>query len=122
VRASVLERQGGVARHPAHRDLHLAQLLRLLVPSRAGAPIFGRKSAAICRLHGGDRARRKSCEPGPHERLSESLPDVLDRIIFVTGGAFTPRGVAFLDRVPNPRLEKPLDLHNLRAMIQSVMR
>jgi hypothetical protein len=35
----------------------------------------------------------------------------------MTGGAFTPRAVAFLRDVPNPTLSKPLDLGQLRALV-----
>jgi PAS domain S-box-containing protein len=40
-----------------------------------------------------------------------------DRMIFMTGGAFTPQTRAFLSEVPNPRLEKPFQLETLRALI-----
>jgi PAS domain S-box-containing protein len=40
-----------------------------------------------------------------------------DRMIFMTGGAFTTAAREFLDRVPNPRLEKPFD----RAQLLSVL-
>jgi PAS domain S-box-containing protein len=44
-------------------------------------------------------------------------PDLIDRIIFLTGGAFTPAARQFLDRVPNERIEKPFDARQLRAMV-----
>jgi PAS domain S-box-containing protein len=40
-----------------------------------------------------------------------------DRIIFLTGGAFTPAARQFLDSVPNRYLEKPFDAAQLRALI-----
>jgi CheY-like chemotaxis protein len=52
-----------------------------------------------------------------HEQLRRTAPDQADRIVFLTGGAFTPRARAFLDEVPNPRLEKPFALQTLRALI-----
>ncbi len=39
-----------------------------------------------------------------HEWLVKHHPDLADRMIFVTGGAFTPRARTFLERVDNPRL------------------
>jgi CheY-like chemotaxis protein len=52
-----------------------------------------------------------------HARLSARSPALAARMIFLTGGAFTPRAQAFLAEVPNPRLEKPFELGELRAMV-----
>lgn len=43
------------------------------------------------------------------------------RMIFMTGGAFTTRSAGFLEVVPNQRLEKPLDRTALRAAIRATM-
>jgi signal transduction histidine kinase len=45
-----------------------------------------------------------------------------DRIIFLTGGAFTPAARAFLDKVPNQRVEKPFDAQHLRALVNDRIR
>jgi len=42
-----------------------------------------------------------------------------DKIIFLTGGAFTPAARHFLDRVPNQWIEKPFDAQLLRALINA---
>jgi signal transduction histidine kinase/CheY-like chemotaxis protein len=52
-----------------------------------------------------------------HARLAEIKPEALPRIVFMTGGAFTPRARAFLESVPNARLSKPFDLGELRAFV-----
>ncbi|HLU68440.1 MAG TPA: response regulator [Kofleriaceae bacterium] len=52
-----------------------------------------------------------------HGALLASAPDQARRMVFLTGGAFTPAARAFLDRVPNARLEKPFDVQNLRALV-----
>ncbi len=57
-----------------------------------------------------------------HEILERESPSVTRKIVFMTGGAFTPVARAFLDRVKNPRLEKPIDLHNVRALLASQIR
>lgn len=46
-------------------------------------------------------------------------PDMKDRFIFMTGGAFTPETRAFLEHVENERIEKPFDVHALRALVRS---
>jgi CheY-like chemotaxis protein len=52
-----------------------------------------------------------------HATLLRAHPEHAKRMVFMTAGAFTPRARAFLDSVPNPRLEKPFDPQSLRALI-----
>ena len=49
--------------------------------------------------------------------LQRERPALLLRVLFLTGGAFTPAARAFLDSVPNERLEKPFNLNALRAAV-----
>jgi signal transduction histidine kinase len=55
-----------------------------------------------------------------YERIQHQAPEQAQRIIFLTGGAFTPRAREFLDRVPNPRLEKPVGATELLALIHKL--
>jgi CheY-like chemotaxis protein len=48
--------------------------------------------------------------------LQRATP-VNDRIVFMTGGAFTQRARDFLQSVPNLRIEKPFDLTHLERTI-----
>ncbi len=43
------------------------------------------------------------------------------RIVFMTGGAFTPEVLDFLDAVENARIEKPVERASLRAAIRALM-
>jgi len=52
-----------------------------------------------------------------HEALSSAAPDHARRMVFMTGGAFTARAASFLERVSNPRMEKPLDMPRLLAIV-----
>jgi len=54
--------------------------------------------------------------------VSAQAPELAERIIFLTGGAFTVKAREFLDRVANPRLEKPFDLPALRALVNAQLR
>lgn len=56
-----------------------------------------------------------------YEYLQREAPDQLPRVIFLSGGAFTSRAQAFLDRVPNPHVEKPFELDVLREVIQRTL-
>jgi PAS domain S-box-containing protein len=53
-----------------------------------------------------------------HDALSSAAPDQARRMVFMTGGAFTDRARAFLERVPNPSLAKPLDMVELLALLE----
>jgi signal transduction histidine kinase len=56
-----------------------------------------------------------------HAELTLLAPDQAARMVFVTGGAFTPAALRFLDSVPNPRIDKPLELANLLQIIEQVI-
>jgi CheY-like chemotaxis protein len=53
-----------------------------------------------------------------HDTLASSHPRVAERMVFMSGGAFTPAARAFLDRVPNERLEKPFNAGVVRELVQ----
>ena len=52
-----------------------------------------------------------------YERLVTSRPADAERVVFLSGGAITSRSVAFLESVPNARLEKPFDIHSLLDVV-----
>lgn len=54
-----------------------------------------------------------------YEALTKAAPQVADRVVFITGGAFTPAARTFLERVENPRVEKPFDPEALRKLIRA---
>ena len=53
-----------------------------------------------------------------HDELVRRFPDAAARVVFVSGGAFTPLASAFLDRVTNERIEKPFDPERVREIVQ----
>jgi len=52
-----------------------------------------------------------------HDAVRERAPGREEIIVFMTGGAFTPRARAFLDSVPNRRIEKPFDVSVVRDIV-----
>jgi two-component system cell cycle sensor histidine kinase/response regulator CckA len=52
-----------------------------------------------------------------YRHVADELPGLEERMIFLTGGAFNTRASAFLERVPNPRLEKPFAPEDLLRAI-----
>ncbi len=57
-----------------------------------------------------------------HRELSSARPEQAERIIFMTGGAFTPSARAFLDEVANVRIDKPFEIAGLRALVNAQIR
>jgi CheY-like chemotaxis protein len=55
-------------------------------------------------------------------QLQRAAPDQAQAMVFMTGGAFTPQSRAFLDEVPNPRLEKPFDAMRVVGMVTERIR
>lgn len=53
-----------------------------------------------------------------YDKVREASPGMEERIVFMTGGAFTPRGREFLDRIPNDQLEKPFELAAIRQLVR----
>ena len=57
-----------------------------------------------------------------HQELSRVAPDQAERMIFLTGGAFTPKARRFLSESPREHLEKPFDSTHLRASVRRHLR
>jgi CheY-like chemotaxis protein len=55
-----------------------------------------------------------------YEALRVISPELLPRIVLMTGGAFTPRLRQFLTDIPAPVLEKPFKLGQLEAAVQAI--
>jgi FixJ family two-component response regulator len=52
-----------------------------------------------------------------HQWLAAHEPALARRIVFLTGGAFTPRAAAYLAGIENLRIEKPVDTVTLRNLV-----
>jgi PAS domain S-box-containing protein len=53
--------------------------------------------------------------------LAETHPALTESVVFVTGGAFTPKARCFLDEIGNPRVEKPLDPNGFKRLISTLI-
>jgi signal transduction histidine kinase/CheY-like chemotaxis protein len=56
-----------------------------------------------------------------YAHLADVAPDCRNRIIFMTGGAFTPDARAFLDQLDRPHLAKPFSELELRHAIDGIL-
>jgi PAS domain S-box-containing protein len=89
-----------------------------------------RSAEALALVRGGERFDVILCDLMMPEmtgmelytELGKLAPEQRDQVVFVTGGAFTPRAREFLERVPNARVEKPIDFQNLRLLLRSLKR
>jgi len=54
-----------------------------------------------------------------HRGLTELGPEHVERMVFVTGGAYTDEGAAFLAGVSNPYLDKPFSKAQLHQLIET---
>ena len=52
-----------------------------------------------------------------HQWLTANHPGLANQVIFITGGAFTPRAREYLARAQNLQLEKPFDAATINNMI-----
>ncbi|MEY4544081.1 MAG: hypothetical protein RL685_276 [Pseudomonadota bacterium] len=57
-----------------------------------------------------------------YSEISRVAPEQTQKILFLTGGAFTPLLQKFLASVANERLEKPFDVARLRALVNARLR
>jgi len=91
--------------------------------------VVGATSAreALAHIESGERFDVILCDllmpqmdgPGLYDVLRKIAPGQADRMVFVTGGAFTLRASEFLERVPNVRLSKPFDVGALLDLVRS---
>jgi len=57
-----------------------------------------------------------------YEELCTHVPEQASVVVFMTGGAFTPRARRFLDEIPNRWLEKPFDPVALSSLVNASVR
>jgi len=57
-----------------------------------------------------------------YERAKQVCPGQEQRIVFITGGAFTEHAAKFIDSIDNPKLSKPFDAGEVRALVKALTR
>jgi CheY-like chemotaxis protein len=100
-------------------------LQRLLVPHLV--TVVTRAGEALNRIKAGDRFDFILCDVMMPEltgmdfyrELREFDRAASDRVVFMTGGTFTVGAREFLDKVPNLRIDKPIDASRLRLLIEA---
>ncbi|MBW2732439.1 MAG: PAS domain S-box protein, partial [Deltaproteobacteria bacterium] len=57
-----------------------------------------------------------------HEWIVNRDPELAERVIFMSGGVFTSRARSYLQNVANPRVDKPFEVHELKKVVNRVLR
>jgi PAS domain S-box-containing protein len=97
---------------------------RMLTP-HYDVTVVTRARDALARIHGGARFDVILCDllmpemtgMDLHDELVLTVPDQAEAMVFVTGGAFTPRAREFLAEMASRCIEKPFDTAALRAIV-----
>jgi len=109
-------------------EVLFAHSLRRLLAAEHDVTIASSGSDALARIRDGARFDAILCDlmmpemtgAELHAMLGEVAPELTARMIFITGGAFSPASQAFLDRVSNQCFEKPCDIGLLRGAIRAL--
>ncbi len=105
-------------------DFNVAKTLGLLLGARHEVRLLTQGKEALELVLGGARFDAIFCDlmmpemsgMDLHHALALAVPEQAERMVFVTGGAFTEAAREFLSRVPNDRLEKPFTQSELDAV------
>jgi len=98
---------------PMHDVTYLPSARKALAQLEAGE----RYDAILCDLMMTDMTGRQL-----HEELSQRMPEQALRMIFMTGGAFTPASVDFAGRMSSSVLLKPFQLTELELLLNPLLR
>jgi signal transduction histidine kinase/ActR/RegA family two-component response regulator len=107
-------------------EVAFANSLRRLLSNEHAVSIVANGREALARIQDGERFDVILCDlmmpemtgSDLYRALIEKAPDQANRIIFITGGAFSPTSQLFLEQVPNHCFEKPCDIQKLRSAIR----
>jgi CheY-like chemotaxis protein len=108
----------------------VARSLQRILSREQDVEVAERGRVALDRIAGGERFDLVLCDlmmpdvsgMAFYDEIGILDPGLRERVVFVTGGAFTDAAADFLARVANLRLEKPVDPVVLRETVQQFTR
>jgi signal transduction histidine kinase/CheY-like chemotaxis protein len=109
-------------------DPAVGRMLTRLLGRRHIVTTLEHPSAALEQIAAGARYAAILCDlmmptmPGRvfYRELMAVAPEQARRVVFMTGGAFTPESQAFVDKLENPCIEKPFAVQTLLAALDRV--
>nr|WP_228531152.1 MULTISPECIES: MASE1 domain-containing protein [Myxococcaceae] len=110
-------------------EVRLAQSMRLLLEPAHEVVTTTRGSEALTWMEHGQRFDVVLCDLHMPEttgmdvymELHRSAPALAERLVFLSGGAFTPAALDFMSRVKNPVLQKPVRPEALLAAVDAAL-
>ncbi len=107
-------------------EVAVGKALRRLLSARHQVTTFHRAQDALEHITAGRRFDAILCDlmmpemSGPqfHQQLERLAPEQAQRVIFMTGGAFTEESRTFLSTARNPCMDKPIDIQRLFSMLE----
>jgi CheY-like chemotaxis protein len=104
----------------------IADILRRILAVAHDVVVVQSARTAIGRLEAGERFDVILCDlmmPDMtgmefYNVVAERAPACVERIVFITGGAFSSHARDFLDRVANERIDKPFDAARVRGVVR----
>lgn len=104
----------------------VAEGLRLLLEQEYAVDVASSGQRALDLLLGGSSFDAVLCDlmmPGMSgielfRALAVKSPGLEERLVFMTGGAFTAEAEAFLEEVSNARVEKPFDFSSVDRLLR----
>jgi len=107
-------------------DVVARTIARMLAPEHE-VHVLTSAAEALARITGGERFDVILCDVMMpvmtglelYQKLTSLDPDQAARVVFLTGGAFTAEARAFLDEIPNARIEKPFERQALRVLVNA---
>jgi signal transduction histidine kinase/ActR/RegA family two-component response regulator len=102
-------------------------LQRLLAPHRV--TVVTRAREALTRIDAGEPFDLILCDlmmpemtgMDFHAELSRTHPEMVARVVFMSGGAFTAGAREFLETTANRRIDKPIDTARLRRLVDEAL-
>jgi signal transduction histidine kinase/CheY-like chemotaxis protein len=106
-------------------ELNFGQTLRLLLSRAHDVTYTPSASAALNQIQEGTRYDAILCDlmmaevTGRqfYETLHQSAPELARRVIFMTGGAYTPSSLDFVSRMSSPLITKPFKPEDLEKLL-----
>lgn len=108
----------------------IGRVIRTALRTEHEVVVVHRASEAVTLLEGGETFDLVLCDvmmpdlSGPqfHATLKERWPELGERLVFMTGGAFTPETAAFIERVPTRIISKPFKIDLLQRLVRERIR